>query len=394
MKISVEQQLLAGALQIAARVAPTRSTLSLALGVRLQVSGDVLAVAATDSTVYTEIPVPIAGQAQERAIVVPAHQLADLVRRMPPGPIALESDGSSLRVSFGEGAAYRVPVIPGQFFETPTPSDDAVTFKVPSEVLAAAISGTAGFVAPEGQETLSILSGIHLAIGPDGFSVFATDRHRIARYFDPGITHSEHVDFVLTAKSLLDFVKLLPVDAEVDLTVDDRGVYSNVGGRFWSSRLIAGQFPPLGTLLTNFSKTDDTPRVVVDRAELAGAITRLLGINHGEPLIEFQVTGSALIATTEDAGSGSGVERLQADVSGAETAIAFNGRFIAESLKHLDSDQVVFEVIENTAAAGTPHARRMARLSDTAEAKLVYYIAPTMLRAQPAEEPAPEQAAS
>jgi DNA polymerase-3 subunit beta len=109
------------------------------------------------------------------------------------------------------------------------------------------------------------------------------------------------------------------------------------------SRLIDGQYPNYQTVLP----ATHTTRAVLDREELLRAVRPAALIAHESAnIVKLGVglDGDPGITVSANAEVGDHVGRIEAEVEGDGTTIAFNARFLADVLTNVDADQFALEL--------------------------------------------------
>ncbi|MFD7446975.1 DNA polymerase III subunit beta [Streptomyces sp. NPDC059909] len=209
-------------------------------------------------------------------------------------------------------------------------------------------------VAASRDDTLPILTGIHLTVADGKLTLAATDRYRFAVRSIDWTPTGDTADgqAVVPAKALLDSAKMLADTDQVDLALpSSQGVFGMAGpARSTTMRALEGQLPAYKNLWpTEFEAT-----AVVGSAELAAAVKRVaLVAERGQP-VQLHFSQGALSLTAGSSDDAQARDRIDANFeteTGAPLTIAFNPAFLLDGLGAIDADAVKFSIVGPTKPA-------------------------------------------
>ena len=344
MKLSVMQENLARGLQIVSRAVSTRNTLPVLANVLLKTEDAGLKLTATN----LEIGVTywVAGKIDtDGAVTVPARLLNDLVNSLPAGErVDLELQGpATLRIRAGRFETHVKGIDAEDFPAIPTAGERPTT-RASQKVLRQALEETAFAAASD--EARPILTGVLARFEGDKLTLAAADNYRIAVKTIPLLDPVEDTSVVVPARSLNELIRILgdtddPV--EIVLSAPRNQILFHVEGIDLVSRLIDGAFPNYQPVLPQ----THTTRAVLERDELLNAVrVAALIASSSANIVKLQVgvDGEAGVTVTANAEVGDNESRVEAQVEGDGTTIAFNARYLVEVLSKVEAEQFALEL--------------------------------------------------
>jgi DNA polymerase-3 subunit beta len=158
---------------------------------------------------------------------------------------------------------------------------------------------------------------------------------------------SERLEAIIPAKSLFEVERILEdVDdpVEIYVTPNKSQIIFHTEEVDLVSRVIEGQFPNYKQVIPSSSQTT----VIVQRDELLKA-TRLASYfaRDAANIVRFQIdpaSGTPLVVSATAAEVGDNTGRIEANVQGQPTTIAFNSRFVQDALSSLAAPEVKLEL--------------------------------------------------
>jgi len=337
------QENLARGLSVVSRAVSNRS-LPVLTNVLLKTEDAGLKLTATNLEIGITYWVP--GKIEtDGATSVPARLLTDLVNSLPGGePIVLElGDGETLHIRSGRFESNIKGISADDFPTVQTAGERPIT-RIPQRVLRQALEETAFAAASD--EARPILTGVLARFEGDQLTLAAADNYRIAVKTISILDPVEETSVVIPARALHELSRVL---AEVDdpvaivLAHARNQILFHLDGIDLVSRLIDGQYPNYQTVLPATHST----RAVLDREELLRAVRPAALIAHESAnIVKLGVglDGDPGITVSANAEVGDHVGRIEAEVEGDGTTIAFNARFLADVLTNVDAEQFALEL--------------------------------------------------
>lgn len=175
MKLRLEHAPFAAAVADAARALPARPPAPVLAGLKLEAAAGQLTVAAFDYEVSAQAGLA-ADIAKAGSVLVPGRLLSDITRTVTgKNPVELELVGPRLVLTSGS-TRYTLHTLPEEYPSLPKLGDASGT--AAGRDLAQAVAQVA--VAAGRDDTLPVLTGIHLTVADGKLTLAATDRYRFA----------------------------------------------------------------------------------------------------------------------------------------------------------------------------------------------------------------------
>ena len=191
MKIRLERDVLAEAVQWAARSLPVRPSVPILAGLLVRADADGVTFSSFDYETSAQINVK-AIVTDEGQALISGRLLSDISRSLPAKPVDISADDSKMELVCGS-ARFTLQTLPVADYPS-LPSMPEATGAVPSDSFAQAVAQVV--VAAGRDELLPVFTGVRVEIEGDTISLLATDRYRMALKeltwnpeLDPGLGH-------------------------------------------------------------------------------------------------------------------------------------------------------------------------------------------------------------
>jgi DNA polymerase-3 subunit beta len=375
MRVTCEKSVLDNALTTVSRAISAKSPLPILSHVLLQAEPEGLTLVATDLNVGVRTQVAAPG-AEAGALTCSASLLSEIVRRLPAGPVRLESVGEgSLKVSSGT-AEFVVQTLPAEEFPNLPAGEDAPTLTLPQKTLKTMLSRVV-VAAAEMDEARPVMMGVLCLLEPEALTMVATDGRRLARMTvalpkDPGRVGK----MLVPARAMGELQRLLgDTDEPVQVQSGPGQAFFTVGTTTLNTRLLEGSYPDFRQVIPrSFLRT-----CRAGREQLAGALRRMLLVAQEKDsphLVRMDFEPDRLILSAYTPDLGSGRDQVPVILEGEPLAIAFNGKLLLDVLGVLDTEEVQLDLQDEC------HSGVVRPLNDS---DYDYVIMPVRLR-----EPFPE----
>ncbi len=172
----------------------------------------------------------------------------------------------------------------------------------------------------------------------------ATDGFRLSHKTLP-VDQTTDLDVLIPRRTFEEVVRLIS-EEKTDTTLEiatsegQNQIVFKIGDTQLSSRLIEGQFPNWERIVpTTFEST-----ATVDRSDLLKAV-KLASVfaRDNSNIIRISCSSEGLTLTSEAKELGGQETQIEATVEGKDLTVAFNSRFLIESLSSCPGDQVVIQ---------------------------------------------------
>jgi len=349
VKIRLDRDVLAEAVQWAARSLPTRPSVPILAGLLVRASASQVVMSSFDYETSAKITVK-AEVTDDGVALVSGRLLADIAKSLPNKPVDITSDETKMELVCGT-ARFTLQTLPVADYPA-LPEMPEATGAIVSEDFAKAVGQVV--VAAGRDELLPVFTGVRMEIEGDTLSLLATDRYRMAlkelawspRKRGEGAALVPARVLAETAKSMTagDSVTLsLSSAATGDGLIGFEGT-GTAGVRQITTRLLDGEFPKVRHLMN----VQAVVSVRANTAEVIAAVKRVGLVAERNTSLRMLIAEGSITLEAATGDQAQAVEALEAvveDVSGAElsmTAAGFNPHYLQDALAALDSPSVQF----------------------------------------------------
>jgi len=337
MKISVVKDNLLQAVSAISPVVPTKSTMPVLYNILLEADeedGGSLRLLATDLDISLSYRIK-ATVAKAGSITIPARKLGEILRELPNAPVTVEQVGERVKIVC-EKSSFLLPSLPrSDYPQFPSKSFEGA-FTVSNAVMRKTVSSTS--YATGREDDRQILKGILWEISQEESSMASTNGHRLAKMVcREGTGVSEPLSVVVPPKALEMVEKLCSQEGRVQVVVSENHLGIREGDTVIFSRLIEGNYPNYEQVIPYHNNRI----AIIETEKFSEALRRMLilanTVTHRVRLL-FQNGSLNVSVKTEDLGEGE--ETIEADYQGESIEIYFNGSYLVDVLKYIESEQV------------------------------------------------------
>jgi len=350
VKIRLERDVLAEAVQWAARSLPVRPSVPILAGLLVRADADGVTFSSFDYETSAQISVK-AAVADEGQALISGRLLSDISKSLPAKPVDITSDDSRMELVCGS-ARFTLQTLPVADYPT-LPSMPESSGTVPSTVFAQAVAQVV--VAAGRDELLPVFTGVRVEIEGDTISLLATDRYRMALKeltWNPGSPQLSATALV-PAKVLNDTSRSMTAGEEVTLSLASAGSGDGIigfeghgaaGERQTTTRLLDGEFPKVRHIMN----TAAVLNVRVSTAEVISAAKRVALVAERNTSLRMLIADGSITleaATGDQAQASEAIEAVVDQPEGGElavTAAGFNPSYLLDALGAFDTPYVNF----------------------------------------------------
>ena len=350
MKIRLERDVLAEAVQWAARSLPLRPSVPILAGLLVRAESEGVTFSSFDYETSAQIHVT-AAIADEGQALVSGRLLADISRSLPAKPVDITADDTRMELICGS-ARFTLQTLPVADYPS-LPAMPEATGMVPSAAFAQAVSQVV--VAAGRDELLPVFTGVRVEIDDDTISLLATDRYRMALKeltWNPSKPQISATALV-PAKVLSETSRSMTAGEEIALSLTDGGAGDGIigfeghgpaGQRQTTTRLLDGEFPKVRHIM-------DTPALMnvrVSTTEAISAAKRVALVAERNTSLRMLI-GEGFVtleaATGDQAQASEAIEATIEQPGGGDpavTAAGFNPSYLLDALGAFDTPYVNF----------------------------------------------------
>jgi DNA polymerase-3 subunit beta len=350
VKIRLERDVLAEAVQWAARSLPLRPSVPILAGLLVHADADGVTFSSFDYETSAQIHVT-AAVADEGQALVSGRLLADISRSLPPKPVDITSDDTKVELICGS-ARFTLQTLPVADYPS-LPTMPEATGTVPSAAFAQAVAQVV--VAAGRDELLPVFTGVRVEIDDDTISLLATDRYRMALKeltWNPSRPQSSATALV-PARVLSETSRSMTAGEEIMLSLSDGGAGDGIigfdgrgpaGQRQTTTRLLDGEFPKVRHIMD----TAALMNVRVGTTEVIAAAKRVALVAERNTSLRM-LMGDGFVtleaATGDQAQASESIEAITDQPGGGDpvvTAAGFNPSYLLDALGAFDTPYVNF----------------------------------------------------
>ena len=316
-----------------------KSSLSVIEGILCR-AGHVLSL--TGYNMETAITYDIAAEISDPGVcILPAKLFADIIRRLPEGPVTVVVD-ETYKVSIRSGfASFTIAAENADDYPDLPDVGEGRGIRIPQNALKSLIGGTI-FAVSENQAR-PIHTGVRFEVEDMAISAIAVDGFRLARRtWHPEVGTGRTMAFVVPAQALKEVEKIL-TDSEDNavFTLGTKYILFRIGGATLVCRLLDGDFLDWKKVVP----TNCPIKLVANVGDLASSVERvglIVSEKYKSPV--RCVFGSQVLNMRTNTTIGAAEDRCSLAGDGKELEIGFNVRYLADALRAVPTEEVTLEL--------------------------------------------------
>lgn len=303
-----------------------------------------------DLTVIANIQAQIK---EEGKITLPAKKLSDIVTKLPDSLITLKLNEETNSVNITcKNTKFDIIGISANEFPQTTENinlSEENAIEIELKPFEKAIK-QAGFAAA-GYETNNLLSGVVCDISENILEMASTDGNRLARVREKIKNKGKSSQLIIPSKTLQEFTKMSSfIDEDsVKIYTDKTKLIIKSENTMIISRLMEGQYPKYNQLIPQESQKE----ALVNISQLISSLERVaIMVNERTSIVKFEFKENKLVLSADTPDSGTSEDEMDIDYKETEELkIAFNYKYVLDSLKNMETTEVKIGL--NTALSAT-----------------------------------------
>lgn len=329
MKFTVERDVLAEAVTWTARSLPSRPSIPVLAGVRIEASTEGLALSSFDYEVsaVSEITADVA---EPGSLLVSGRLLAEISRALPARPVEVTVEGTRAVLTCGS-SRFTLLTMPIEDYPS-LPALPPASGTIDAHAFAEAVGQVT--VAASRDETLPLLTGVRIEIEDDLLTLLATDRYRLAMRevsWNPA-TRGISATALVRARTLSEVAKSLTSAGSISLSLPT-GQGSDIvgfeaGGRRTTSLLVDGDYPPVRRLFPEVT----TSHAVVTTSSLIEAARRVALVAERNTPIRLEFSEGQVVLEAGQGEDAQASEAIEASFEGEAVTTAYNPGYLLDAL--------------------------------------------------------------
>ncbi|MEO0091500.1 MAG: DNA polymerase III subunit beta [candidate division WOR-3 bacterium] len=360
MQCVIEKELFEESLSNVVQIIMTKTSYPVLQNVFLESTGESLIIKATDLDTYVEKHLSLSEKGKAGKVIVSGKKLLEAVRELSADKLTLTLKDSKVYLEAEGSTSIFLGLDPTEFPEVPElPKDNKLEF--PLTTLEEIFKATS--FATSKDESRPAMCGVYWKVSATETRMVATDSYRLAFAKKKG-KYGGKLEAIIAPKVFAFFPK--GVD-KVTISVDPAKIGLVFPNTTIITRLIEGPYPDYERIMPKQYPF----RMQTNVANFTAALRRAAVFAHPVGrlvVLNLSAKESSIFAETQDIGQTT--QLFDANYEGDDLKIGFNVDFLLEVLRHIDSDEVVMELL-NPLAAGV-----IKPASAQAEIEKIYLLMP------------------
>lgn len=347
MKIIVLQSNFARALNNVSKIVGNRATLPVLNNILIEARKNKIKLTTTDLEVG--ITASVVGKVEEEgSITLPSRLLSDFVLNNKDESIELTLDGTMARLK-SERFEANINGISAEEFPNLPESKGDFKIKIPKDKFTSSLKKI--IIAPASDETRPVLAGIYFQFSANKLILAATDSYRLAEKRIEIPEQAEEKNIIVPTRTISELFRLLTTSEESDVEVRcaDNQITFVVGGSKIVSRLIEGSYPNYEQIIPK----EQPIKVIANLNELISSVKlcSLFARESSNNNIKIIISKDGLLVSSITSQVGDTNSSVSAEISGGETEIAFNSRYLLDILGATSAETIKIELKDQNSPA-------------------------------------------
>lgn len=282
---------------------------------------------------------------KEGKITLPAKKVSDIVSRLDDSliNIKLNEETNSVNITCKNTKFDIIGISASEFpeFSQNINFTEENVIEIDIKPFTKAIK-QAGFAAA-GYESNNLLSGVVCDFTENILEMASTDGNRLARVREKienkGENKNKGSQLIIPSKTLQEFIKMSSFIEEdsVKIYTDKTKLIIKSENTMIISRVMEGQYPKYNQLIPSESPKE----AIVNISQLVSSLERVaIMVNEKTSIVKFEFSENKLVLSADTPDSGTSEDEISVDYSGEELKIAFNYRYVLDSLKNMETSEV------------------------------------------------------
>jgi len=275
-------------------------------------------------------------------ITLPAKKLSEIVSKLSNKPVvfSLNSETNIVNIICGNSKFELIGISADEFPQIINEEElnEKESVEIDLNPFIKCIKYTAFSAA--NYENRNIISGVYCSISNENIEMAATDGNRLTRIIEK-LTSSNSIDLscVIPSKTLQEFLRIASFvnDEKVSLFIEKTRIILKTSSMIMVSRLLEGEYPPYKQLIPQYCEKN----AVLNREEMISALERVaVMVNERTNIVKFIFGENTLFLKADTPDAGLGEDSISAEYTDEELTIAFNYKYVLDSLKIMQSTNV------------------------------------------------------
>ncbi|MBT4547146.1 MAG: DNA polymerase III subunit beta [Candidatus Magasanikbacteria bacterium] len=348
MKFICTKDNLSYALDLVCGVASKHINLPILSNVLVQVSESKVTLMATNLEVAVKAnlraKVEVTGE-----FTIPAKTLLDYVHLLPDEQVEIELQGNEVLVKCGNSST-KIKGSPAEDYPVMPDIEEKISYVLNTDGFKESLSQVV-FAAAK-NEIRPELSGIYFGFFTERFSgllIAATDSYRLAEKKVLVEQGKETFETIVPARSVYEVIRLITIgkakqsESTVRVWVSENQLAIRYDDFEMTTRLVDGKYPDYSQIIPAELKTNSVlPISVLINKIKAASLFTTTGVNA----VSFDLSPEQKMISISSTSTQTGehASEIEAEVTGDESSILLNHRYVLDGLQNINTDEVEFKV--------------------------------------------------
>lgn len=334
MKVVILQKNLDKALATVSRLIQSNNSLPVLNNVLLITSNGRLELQATN--LELSISYKIGAKVEKKgSISVPARLLNDLIHSLKDEKIQLIQAKDNLEIHTSQLNSTLNGINASEFPKVPK-----ITTEQQFSISAKKLLDSFEYVIPAVSidESRPVLAGVYCKISNSNLTVAATDSYRLAQYLVTQV-EAKDIEVIIPYRTILELIRIVKSDEikNIDVGITSNEIIFSTDEFSITSQLIEGSYPDYTKIIPDKSATS----IVLEKEELQSALkVASLFSRENANTITIQSDKKEIQIHSEGAQVGTNISKIPAKISGENTNINLNARYLIDALNTIGSTSV------------------------------------------------------
>lgn len=277
---------------------------------------------------------------EEGAVVIAAKLFADILKKSNDERVTLQDEDTTVLIQSGRGK-FKLPFIEAKDYPDVPSFDETNSVELPAETLRSMISQTIYAVSDDNNK--AIYTGSLFKFVDSELTVVAIDGFRMAVRKEE-LPESANFEIVIPKKAQLNLLKIIgkfdskKKDVKVKIISGKKHVAFRVENYTIITRHLEGTFLDYEATIPKEYKTS----AVVEAVKIKNSVERMSLLSQSDKVkspVKCQFSADKIDFTCSST-MGKADDTLEVTVTGEDTEIGFNNKYLIDALKYVESDEV------------------------------------------------------
>jgi len=286
---------------------------------------------------------------EEGKYIINAQKFSQTLRVMEGDEVTLTVDDKMVACIFSGRSSHKMSALRGEEFPAIPDLESDRSFIVSQAVVKGMLSQVSFAMGVNDQRT--VLNGTYVTISDDSIMMVSCDSYKLAKcqtkteLINKNTNGNEHLEykFIIPVKTVNELSRLL-CDGEDDLMqiyVTRKHIVFLIGELTFFSRLVDGEYIDYNRIIstTHKIKANVDKRALISALERASLVTEERIAGSVRSHVKLDISGD-VIKISAVSSAGSTYDELNAEHEGDDIIIAFNNRYLIDTIRACSADKI------------------------------------------------------